>query len=58
MAQLMSCQGPIARTVGDMRLGLQVMMEGDPRDPWWTPAPFGGPPLRRPLKSGDGETAH
>ncbi len=50
MAQLMSVQGPIARTVADVRLGLQVLSRRDPRDPWWVPAPLEGPPPPRPIK--------
>jgi len=44
-AQLMSVQGPIARTVGDARLGFRAMAARDPRDPWWVPVPLDGPPL-------------
>lgn len=40
MAQLMSCQGPLAREVADVRLGLEVMSRRDVRDPWWVPAPL------------------
>jgi amidase len=48
MAQLMSCQGPLAREVADVRLALEVMSRRDVRDPWWVPAPLapagtGGP---------------
>jgi len=48
MAQLMSVQGPLAREVADVRLGLEVMARRDVRDPWWVPAPLepagaGGP---------------
>jgi amidase len=50
VAQLMSCQGPLARTVGDVRLGLEVMSRRDPRDPWWVPAPLVGPPPPAPIK--------
>ena len=46
MAQFMSTQGPLAREVADVRLGLEVMASRDPRDPWWVPAPSSGPPLR------------
>jgi len=49
-AQLMSVQGPLARTVADIRLGLQAMAAADPRDPWWVPAPLTGPTLPRPLR--------
>jgi len=40
--QLMSVQGPLARRVRDVRLGLQAMATRDPRDPWWAPAPLRG----------------
>ena len=33
--QLMSVQGPIAREVSDVRLGLAMMAAEDTRDPWW-----------------------
>lgn len=46
-AQLMAVSGPIARTIGDLRLGLAAMAQPDARDPWWTPAPLVGPPLLR-----------
>jgi amidase len=44
MAQLMSVQGPIARSVGDVRLALSALAQRDVRDPWWVPAPLEGPP--------------
>jgi amidase len=50
MAQFMSAQGPLAREVGDVRLGLDVMSQRDMRDPWWVPAPLDGPPLAKPIK--------
>ncbi|MBS0361595.1 MAG: amidase [Proteobacteria bacterium] len=50
MAQLMSVQGPIAREVADVRLGLQALAQRDPRDPWWVPAPLEGPPPPKPIK--------
>ncbi len=40
--QLMSVQGPMARTVRDVRLGLAVMSARNARDPWWVPAPLEG----------------
>jgi amidase len=49
MAQFMSAQGPLAREVRDVRLGLEVMSQRDMRDPWWVPAPLEGPPLTRPI---------
>src|SRR5688572_2065432 len=48
--QLMSVQGPLARRVADVRLGLDAMAVRDPRDPWWVPAPLDGPPVARPIK--------
>ena len=48
--QIMSVQGPLARRVADVRLGLAAMSAGDPRDPWWVPAPLEGPPPPRPLR--------
>jgi len=44
ISSLMSVQGPLARTVADLRLALSVMAARDPRDPWWAPAPLEGPP--------------
>jgi amidase len=48
--QLMHVQGPMARRVADVRLGLQVLMGAHPRDPWSIDAPFDGPPLARPTR--------
>ena len=50
LQQLMSVQGPLAREVRDVRLGLAAMSARDPRDPWWVPAPLKGPPVERPIK--------
>ena len=50
MQQLMSVQGPLAREVRDVRLGLAAMSARDPRDPWWVPAPLKGPPPSRPIQ--------
>ena len=44
-AQLMHVVGPMARTVGDLRLSLSAMSATDPRDPWSVPAPLEGPPV-------------
>jgi amidase len=46
----MSAQGPLARSVGDVRLALEVMSARDPRDPWWVPAPLAGPKPKGPIK--------
>jgi amidase len=48
--QLMSVQGPLARRVRDVRLGLHAMSARDPRDPWWAPAPLTGEPVARPIR--------
>jgi len=44
---LMFVQGPLARTVADLRLALEVMARPDHRDPWWVPAVLAGPPVPR-----------
>ena len=43
--QLMAVQGPMARRVADVRLGLQVLMGAHPRDPWSISAPLVGAPI-------------
>jgi amidase len=45
--QLMAVHGPMARRVADLRTALEGMIAPDPRDPWHTPAPVGGPALPR-----------
>jgi amidase len=50
LAHLMSAQGPLARSVGDVRAALEVMSQRDPRDPWWVPAPLVGPKPKGPIK--------
>jgi amidase len=50
LAQLMSVQGAICRDVADLRLATGVMAEGDPRDPWWVPAPFDSWPKQRSIR--------
>jgi amidase len=37
--QLTNVQGPLARSVRDLRLGLATMQSYDARDPWWCKAP-------------------
>src|SRR5258705_7162589 len=49
-AQLMNVQGPMARRVADVRLGLRVLMGAHPRDPWSIDLPFDGPPLPKPIR--------
>jgi len=48
--QMMSVQGPLTRSVRDARLALQVMSQGSPFDPQWTPAPLAQPAPNRPLR--------
>jgi amidase len=50
--QLMSVQGPLARRVADVRLGLAAMAARDPRDPWWAGVPLEGPAPTRPIRVG------
>lgn len=45
--QLMAVSGPLARSIGDIRLALAAMAAPDPRDPWWVPAPLEGPATPR-----------
>jgi amidase len=49
-AQLMAVQGPIARSIRDLRLSLTAMSARDVRDPWWVPAPLAGNPIEKPVK--------
>jgi amidase len=42
--QLMAVSGPIARTIGDLRLAFAAMSARDIRDPWWVDAAHEGPP--------------
>ncbi len=39
-AQLMAVSGPLARSVGDLRVALAAMAAADLRDPWWMPVPL------------------
>lgn len=45
--QILAVSGPLARTVADLRLGLEALAQRDVRDPWWMPVPLQGPPLPR-----------
>ena len=47
-AQLMAVGGPIARSIPDLRLALEVMAARGARDPWWEPVPVAGPAVPRP----------
>ena len=48
--QQMAVQGPMARRIADVRLGLKVLMGAHPRDAWSIDAPFEGKKLKRPIK--------
>ncbi len=49
--QLMPVEGPMARRVADVRLGLEVLSGPDRRDPYSVPAPMVSPPPEgRPLR--------
>ncbi|WP_038379359.1 amidase, partial [Bradyrhizobium elkanii] len=48
-AQMMSVQGPLARSVADLRIGLAAMAQADARDGTWLPVPLQGAPLKRPI---------
>jgi amidase len=41
--QICAVSGPLARTIGDIRIALAAMSGKDARDPWWVPAPLEGP---------------
>jgi amidase len=44
-AQISAVSGPLARTIGDLRIALKAMSGKDLRDPWWVPAPLEGPAM-------------
>jgi amidase len=50
--QMMAVQGPIARTVDDLRLAFAAMSGYDPKDPVAVPGAPAAAPARRPLKVG------
>jgi amidase len=43
--QISAVSGPLARTIGDLRIALAAMSAKDMRDPWWVPAPLQGPAM-------------
>jgi len=45
--QLTHVQGPLARTISDVRIGLEALSAPDTRDPWWVPATV--QPSREPV---------
>ncbi len=40
--QIGAVSGPLARTINDLRISLEVMSAPDPYDPWYAPAPLVG----------------
>jgi amidase len=49
-SQLLSVQGPMARTVRDIRIALATLAARDLRDPWWVDMPLAGPSPARPIR--------
>src|SRR4051812_32537240 len=45
--QISAVSGPLARTIGDLRIALAAMAARDFRDPRWVPAPLKGPAVPR-----------
>ena len=52
ITQSMSVQGPIARSVADVRFGLQIMAQRDARDPLWRNTPNSGRSHNKPWTIG------
>ncbi len=51
-SQIMAVQGPLARSVRDLRLGLAAMgASAGWRDPRWVDVPLHGPPPPRPIRA-------
>lgn len=48
-AQMMSVQGPLARSVADLRIAFAAMAQPDMRDGNWMPVPLDGLALKRPI---------
>jgi amidase len=49
-AQLMAVEGPMARTVADVRTAFKALAGADPRDPFCISAPFDGEPVGAPIR--------
>ena len=45
--QISAVSGPLARSIGDIRIALAAMAAKDARDPWWVPAPLEGPAVAK-----------
>jgi amidase len=48
--QIMAVEGPMARSVTDLRVATRLMIQPSWRDPWQVPVPFDGPPLATPMR--------
>lgn len=48
-AQLMAVSGPMARSIGDIKLGLEALSVYDHRDPWSVAMPFDGLSFQKTL---------
>jgi amidase len=48
--QLMAVNGPLARTIADLRAAFEVIAGPTWRDPWSVPAPLRGPELRKLIR--------
>jgi amidase len=48
--QMMMVQGPMARSVADLRLGFEILAGAHPRDPMSFPAPLSGPTPAKPIR--------
>ncbi|TJZ57285.1 indole acetimide hydrolase [Streptomyces piniterrae] len=51
-SQLIPVDGPLARTVADLRAAFETLAGTDPEDPRAVPAPLAGPQLATPVKVG------
>ncbi|MEU8435702.1 amidase [Streptomyces sp. NPDC029216] len=49
-SQMLVTDGPLARSVADLRLAYEALAGSDPRDPRAVPVPAYGPPLPGPVK--------
>ncbi|WP_118134239.1 amidase [Oceanicella sp. SM1341] len=51
VSTMSSVQGPLARSVADIRRSMTALARRDARDPWWTPSePFDATAVRRPCR--------
>ncbi len=49
-AQLMNVQGPMARSVADVRVVLEALIGAHPKDPWAIDSPLVGKPVQSPVR--------